>query len=104
MSNMVNKKATHQFLFSTTNLDFDPSTFEVMDTATGKKLDVEITTKIIGNEKTKIFALRMTPDDFERIRKTAKKNHINPSEFAREAIQKAIAEKEEDSKRLAKNK
>jgi len=102
MLDMVKKKATHQFLFSTTNLDFDPSTVEVIDTSTGKKLDVEVMTKIVGNEKTKIFGVRMTEDDVKRIRKTAKTAHINPSDFAREAIEKAVKEKEADLKRLAK--
>ena len=108
MSNMSMKKdsprAKHQFLFSTEDLDFDPKRVEVVDTVTGKKLKVEFTTKIVGNEMTKIFAVRMTPDDFKRIRKTAETAHINPSDFAREAIAKAIQEKEEDSKRIRKNK
>ena len=102
MLNMVKKKATHQFLFSTTNMDFDPSTVEVVDTSTGKRLKVEVRTKIVGNEKTKIFGVRMTEDDIKRIRKTAKTAHINPSDFARGAIAKAVKEKEADLKRLNK--
>ena len=104
MLNMVKKKATHQFLFSTTNMDFDPKTVEVVDTATGKKLKVEVRTTIVGNEKTKIFGVRMTEDDVKRIRKTAKTAHINPSDFAREAIEKAVQEKETDLKRIRKKK
>jgi len=101
MYNMV-KQATHQFIFSTKNMSFDPSTVEVIDTSTGKKLDVEVITKIVGNERTKIFAVRMTPDDLKRVRKTAKTAHINPSDFAREAIEKAIKEIEDDLERLEK--
>ncbi len=103
MYNMV-KQATHQFIFSTKDLDFDTNRIEVMDSETGKRLDVEVITKIVGNERTKIFAVRMTPDDLKRVRKTAKKVHINPSDFAREAIEKAIKEIEDDSERLEKNK
>jgi len=101
MYNMV-KKATHQFIFSTEDMSFDPSTVSVIDTSTGKKLDVEVMTKIVGNERTKIFAVRMTPDDLKRVRKTAKMAHINPSDFARQAFEKAIKEIEEDEKRISK--
>ena len=96
------KKQTFQFLFSTTDLDFNPSTVEVRDTATGKKLKIHSAIKIVDKNKVKVFGLRMTEGDIERIHRTAKKANINPADFGRQAIEKALQEKEQDLKRISK--
>jgi len=108
MLDMAKKKdsprAKHQFLFSTTDLDFDPKRIKVVDTETGKKLRVEIMTKIVGDKKNQTFTVRMTEDNIEQISRTAKREDVSPSEFARQAIERAIQERAEDSKRTGKTK
>jgi len=108
MLDMAKKKdsprAKHQFLFSTTDLDFDPKRIKVVDTETGKKLRVEIMTKIVGDKKNHSFTVRMTEDNIEQISRTAKREDVSPSEFARQAIERAIQEREDDSKRISKTK
>ena len=104
MLDKVKKKQTFQFLFSTTDLDFDPSTVEVRDSKTGEILKIESTIKIVNREKTKIFAVRMTEGQIEKIQRTAGKASLTPADFGRQAIEKAVKEVEEDSRRLAKNK
>jgi len=101
---MAKEKKVFQFLFSTEDLDFDPKRVEVRDTATGKILKVQSTVKTVGKRKGKTFGVRMAEDDIQKIRQTARRADMEIGEFAREALEKAVAEKAEDSKRLAKNK
>ena len=54
--------------------------------------------------KEKIFGVRMAEEDIQKIRQTARRADMEIGEFAREALAKAVDEKTEDSKRLAKNK
>jgi len=104
MLEMAKEKKVFQFLFSTEDLDFDPKRVEVRDTATGKILKVQSTVKTVGKRKGKTFGVRMAEDDIQKIRQTARRADMEIGEFAREALEKAVAEKAEDSKRLAKNK
>ena len=46
----------------------------------------------------------MTEGDLERIHRTAEKANINPADFGRQAIERAIQEKEEDAKLIRKTK
>jgi len=101
---MAKQKKVFQFLFSTEDLNFDPKTVEVRDTATGKKLKIESAIKVVDKNKVKIFAVRMTEGQIERLQSSAKKLNINPPDFGRQAIEKAIAEVEDDLQRLAKTK
>lgn len=98
------KKQTFQFLFSTTDLDFDPSTVEVRDTATGKKLEIHSTIKVVDKNKVKIFAVRMTEGQIEKIHRTAGKLDQTPADFGRQVLEKAIQERAEDSKGIRKTK
>ncbi len=108
MLDMAKKKdsprAKHQFLFSTTDLDFDPKTVEVRDTATGKKLKIHSAIEIVNKEKAKIFAVRMTEGQIERIHRTAGKLDQTYADFGRQAIERAVREIEEDEQRSRKNK
>ena len=105
MLNVAKKKQhTFQFLFSTEDLDFDPKRVEVKDVETGKILKVESKVTAVGNPKQKIFGVRMAEEDIQKIRQTARRADMEIGEFAREALAKAVDEKAEDSKRLAKNK
>jgi len=104
MLTMAKKTQRFQFLFSTEDLDFDPKRVEVVDSKTGKKLKIESTIKAVGNKREKTFGVRMAEDDINRIRQTARRADLEIGEFAREAIEKAIQEKEADLKRLKKNK
>jgi len=104
MLEMARKKKVFQFLFSTTDLDFDPSTVEVRDSKTGKVLKVESKVKTVRKRKEKIFGVRMEEEDIQKIRQTARQADMEIGEFAREALAKAIAEKAEDSKRIRKTK
>lgn len=104
MLDMVKKKQTYQFLFSTEDLDFDPKRVQVIDEKTGKKLKVESTIKIVNRDKVKIFAVRMTEGQIEKLKRTAGKASLTPADFGRQAIEKAIQEKEQDSKRIRLNK
>jgi len=104
MLQMAKQKKTFQFLFSTEDLDFDPSRVEVRDTATGKKLKIHSAIKIVNKDKVKIFAVRMTEGQIERIHRTAGKLDQTPADFGRQVLEKAIQEKAEDSKRIKKNK
>ena len=104
MLEMAKEKKVFQFLFSTEDLDFDPNTVEVIDTATGRRLKIEPTIKQVGKRKEKIFGVRMAEDDIQKIRQTARRADMEIGEFAREALAKAVDEKAEDSKRIRKNK
>jgi len=99
---VARKKKVFQFLFSTEDLDFDPSTVEVRDSKTGKVLKVESTVKTVRKRKEKIFGVRMDEEDIQKIRQTARRANMEIGEFAREALAKAVAEKAEDSKRIKK--
>ena len=101
---MAKEKKVFQFLFSTEDLDFDPNTVEVVDTATGRRLKIESTIKQVRKRKEKIFGVRMAEDDIQKIRQTARRADMEIGEFAREALAKAVDEKAEDSKRIRKNK
>lgn len=100
MLDMVKRKQTFQFLFSTEDLDFDPKRVEVVDSKTGKKLKIHSAIKIVNREKVKIFAVRMTEGQIEKIHRTAGKASLTPADFGRQVLEKAIQEKEQDSKRL----
>jgi len=104
MLEMARKKKVFQFLFSTQDLDFDPSTVEVRDSKTGKVLKVESKVKTVRKRKEKIFGVRMEEEDIQKIRQTARRADMEIGEFAREALAKAVDEKAEDSKRIRKNK
>jgi len=104
MLDMVKRKQTFQFLFSTEDLDFDPKRVEVVDSKTGKKLKIHSAIKIVNKDKVKIFAVRMTEGQIEKIHRTAGKASLTPADFGRQAIEKAILEKEQDSKRIRLNK
>ena len=101
---MARKEKVFQFLFSTQDLDFDPSTVEVRDSKTGKVLKVESKVKIVRKRKEKIFGVRMDEEDIQKIRQTARRADMEIGEFAREALAKAVAEKAEDSERIRKSK
>jgi len=101
---MAKEKKIFQFLFSTTDLTFDPRRVEVRDVETGKILKVESKVKTVRKRKGKIFGIRMAEDDIQKIRKTARRADMEIGEFAREALAKAVAEKSEDKKRIKKNK
>ena len=98
------KKQTFQFLFSTTDLDFNPKRVEVRDTATGKKLKIHSAIKIVNKDKVKIFAVRMTEGQIEKIHRTAGKLDQTPADFGRQVLEKAVAEKAKDKKQLRKTK
>ena len=101
---MAKKQQIYQFLFSTTDLDFDPSTVSVVDSKTGKKLKIHSAIKIVNKDKVKIFAVRMTEGQIERIHRTAGKASLTPADFGRQALERAIQEKEQDTKRISKTK
>jgi len=48
--------------------------------------------------------VRMTEGQIEKLQRAAGKASLTPPDFGRQAIEKAIQEKEQDSKRLKKNK
>ena len=104
MLEMARKEKVFQFLFSTQDLDFDPSTVEVRDSKTGKVLKVESKVKTVRKRKEKIFGVRMDEEDIQKIRQTARRANMEIGEFAREALAKAVAEKAEDSERIGKTK
>jgi len=104
MLDMVKRKQTFQFLFSTEDLDFDPKRVEVVDSKTGKKLKIHSAIKIVNKDKVKIFAVRMTEGQIEKIKRTAGKASLTPADFGRQVLEKAIQERAEDSKRLKKTK
>jgi len=104
LKEMTKKKQTYQFLFSTEDLDFDPARVQVIDEQTGKELKIHSAIKIVNREKVKIFAVRMTEGQIEKIHRTAGKASLTPADFGRQVLEKAIAEKSEDSKRLKKTK
>jgi len=103
------KKQRKQFVFSTTDLNWDESTVQVIDEKTGEvhKLEVEIV-KRKGKPMEKIFSIRLPDTEYEQIKRIAENEDIKPAHFARrvlrEAIEKAIKEIEDDSERLEKNK
>jgi hypothetical protein len=78
MLEMTKKKQTFQFLFSTEDLDFDPSRVQIIDERTGKELKVQSTIKIVNKDKVKIFAVRMTEGQIEKIHRTAGKVDQTP--------------------------
>jgi len=95
MLEMAKEKKVFQFLFSTEDLDFDPKRIKVLDSKTGKKLKVEFSIKQeLGKRKEKIFGVRMAEEEIQKIRKTARRADMEIGEFAREALAKAVAEKE----------
>jgi len=98
------RKTTFQFLFSTTDLTFDPSTVQVIDERTGKELKIDSTIQTVEKQRTKVFGLRITEDELKRIHRTAKKVKVSPGDFGRRAIERAVREVEDDSKRQKKNK
>jgi len=102
MLRMAKKTQRFQFLFSTEDLDFDPKRVEVVDSKTGKKIKIESTIKAVGKKREKIFGVRMAEDEIHKIRKTARKADMKIGEFARGAIERAVKEVEEDSKRQKK--
>ena len=104
MLEMAKEKKVFEFLFSTTDLNFDPKRVEVRDTATGRKLKVMSSIKQVGKRKEKIFGVRMAEDDIQKIRQTARRADMEIGEFAREALAKAVDEKAEDKKQIQKNK
>jgi len=93
MLTMAKEKKTFQFLFSTSDLNFDPSTIEVRDS----KIE------IVDKRKVKVFGLRMTEGDIDQIHEVAEKANIHPAEFGRQAVARAVKEAQEDLKRLKKN-
>jgi len=94
MLEMAKEKKVFQFLFSTEDLNFDPNTVEVIDTVTGRRLKVESTVKTVRKRKEKIFGVRMAESEIQKIRQTARRADMEIGEFAREALAKAVAEKE----------
>lgn len=104
MLEMAKEKKVFQFLFSTEDLDFDPNTVEVIDTATGRRLKIEPTIKQVGKRKEKIFGVRMAEDDIQKIRQTARRADMEIGEFARGALERAVKEREQDTKRISKTK
>jgi len=102
MLEMARKKKVFQFLFSTQDLDFDPKRVEVRDSKTGKKIKIEAEIKAVGKKREKVFGVRMAEEDIEKVRKTARKADMEIGAFTRQAIEKAIQEKEADLQRLAK--
>ena len=104
MLEMIRKKQTFQFLFSTTDLGFDPKRVEVRDSRTGRRLKVESMVKVVRKRKEKIFGVRMDEEDIQKIRQTARRADMEIGEFARGALERAVKEVEEDSKRIGKTK
>jgi len=104
MLTMAKTKKTFQFLFSTTDLDFDPSTVSVVDTKTGKELKIESQIRAIGRHKTVVFGLRLPESELKEVHRTAEKANVSPSDFARLAIRKAVKEREDDLQRIRKTK
>jgi len=92
-------------MFSTTDLNWDESTVQVKDSKTGEvyKLEVEIVKKE-GKPLEKIFSIRLPDSEYEQIKRIAESQDLKPAHFARRVLRKAIQEKEEDSKRIRKNK
>jgi len=101
---MAKEKKTFQFLFSTEDLDFDPKRVEVRDSKTGKKFKIESAIKKVGKKRVKTFGVRMAEDEIHKIRKTARRADMEIGEFARQAMEKAVREKEADLQRIRKNK
>ena len=99
------KKQKKEFIFSTTDLNWDESTVEVKDEETGEvyKLEVEIVKKE-GRPMEKIFSIRLPDSEYEQIRRIAENEDIKPAHFARRVLRKAIAEKAKDKKQLRKTK
>ena len=99
------KKQTKKFIFSTTDLNWDESTVQITDEETGEvhKLEVEIVERK-GRPMEKIFSIRLPDSEYEQIKRIAENEDIKPAHFARRVLREAIAEKEEDTKRLAKTK
>jgi len=99
------KKQRKKFVFSTTDLNWDESTVQVTDEKTGEvhKLEVEIVKSKKGVLE-KVFSIRLPAREYKQIRQIAESQDLTPAHFARRVLRKAIDEKAEDSKRLAKNK
>ena len=104
MLTMAKTKKTFQFLFSTTDVDFDPSTVSVIDSKTGKEFKIESQIRAIEKHKTVVFGLRLPEGELKQVHRTAKKANVSPSDFARLAIRKAVKEREDDLQRLKKTK
>lgn len=99
------KKQKKKFVFSTTDLNWDENTVEVRDEDTGEvhKLEVEIV-KRKGQPMEKIFSIRLPDSEYKQIKRIAESQDLKPAHFARRVLRQAIQEKEQDSKRLKKNK
>jgi len=99
------KKQRKQFVFSTTDLNWDESTVQVIDEKTGEvhKLEVEIV-KRKGKPMEKIFSIRLPDTEYEQIKRIAENEDIKPAHFARRVLREAIQEKKEDAKLIRKNK
>ena len=99
------KKQKKKFVFSTTDLNWDESTVEVRDEKTGEvhKLEVEIV-KRKGQPMEKIFSIRLPDSEYKQIKRIAESQDLKPAHFARRVLREAIAEKEQDKKRIRKNK
>ena len=87
------------------DLNWDESTVEVRDEKTGEvhKLEVE-TVKNNNKILEKVFTIRLAEGEYEKIKQIARSQDLKPAHFARRLIRKAIQEKEDDSKRIRKNK
>ena len=97
------KKQKKEFIFSTTDLNWDENTVQVTDEKTGEVHKVEV--EIVKSKKgvlEKIFSIRLPDSEYEQIKRIAESQDLKPAHFARRAIRRAIQEKELDSKRLNK--
>jgi len=98
------KKQKKEFIFSTTDLNWDESTVEVKDEKTGEvhKLEVEIVKSKKGVLE-KIFSIRLPDSEYKQIKRIAESQDLKPAHFARRVLREAIQENK-DEQRLAKNK
>jgi len=99
------KKQRKQFVFSTTDLNWDESTVQVTDEKTGEvhKLEVEIVKSKRGVLE-KVFSIRLPAREYKQIEQIAESQDLTPAHFARRVLRKAISEIEDDSRRLKKTK
>ncbi len=97
------KKQRKQFVFSTTDLNWDESTVQVTDEKTGEvhKLEVEIV-KRKGRPMEKIFSIRLPDSEYKQIKRIAESQDLKPAHFARRVLREAIQENKDDSKQKNK--